>query len=150
MDMADARKFYIATGKDDARRKAAFPLLGRDFSSASCIEEAEFVILDCDDPPLPKEWVNRNANFVIPDACTPPLILTGKDPRSYLATLANLYNGDVTVLHLCENEQDLVQTLKRLQSALPFYNSRNAPDKTPEEKALEKVIRSLALSIQRS
>jgi hypothetical protein len=143
--MADARKVYFATRKDPDTRNTIFrTVLGNDFNIVDRAAEAEFIVLDCDDPPRPRDWVNQKPSFVVPDPCYPPIVLAslgGQGHQRFLAELADDYDGDVTVLHVCETESDLLQTLKRLQAALPFYNARNAPPPDPAK------VREMALSI---
>jgi hypothetical protein len=131
MDMADARKVYFATGKDlDTRSRIFRTILGNDFNLADRAAEAEFIVLDCDDPPLPRDWVNQKPTFVVPDPCYPPIILAslgGNDHQPFLTELRRDYDGDPTDLHVCQTEADLLQTLKRFQATLPFYNTRNTP-----------------------
>jgi hypothetical protein len=132
--MAEPRKVYIATRKDLDTRNKVFELVRKEFKAADCAEEAEFIILDCDDPAALKEWVSTKPNFVVPDSCYPPIILAslgGKDPTGFLQTLADSYAGEVDSLPVCQSPDELVKTLKRLLAALPFYNARNAPAVDP-------------------
>jgi hypothetical protein len=128
--MADPRKVYVATRKDEETRKKVFSILGNDFITASRADEAEFIILDCDDPAAVKEWVSTKPSFVVPDSCYPPIILAalgGKDTAGFLERLADSYDGDVASLPVCQSPDELLRTLKRLLAALPFYNAKNAP-----------------------
>ena len=128
--MPDPRKVYIATRKDPETRKQVFELVRREFITADRPEEAEFIVLDCDDPAALREWVSTKLTFVVPDSCYPPIVLAalgGKDPAGFLERLAESYDGDVTSLPVCQTPDELLRTLKRLLAALPFYNARNAP-----------------------
>lgn len=145
--MSEPRKVYIATRKDSEKKKEAFHLLGDEFRLVDRADEAEFIVLDCDDPAALKEWVSSKPTFVVPDSCYPPIVLaalSGKGHQGFLEKLEETYEGDPTILPTCETPDELLRTLKRLQAALPFYNSKNAP--APD---LAKV-REMALSILRA
>ena len=128
--MPDPRKVYIASRKDPETRKQVFDLVRREFITADRPEEAEFIVLDCDDPAALREWVSTKLTFVVPDSCYPPIVLAalgGKDPAGFLERLAESYDGDIASLPVCQTPDELLRTLKRLLAALPFYNARNAP-----------------------
>lgn len=142
--MPDPRKVYIASRKDPETRRKVFQALGQEFITAERPDEAEFIVLDCDDPAALREWVSTKLTFVVPDSCYPPIILAalgGKDPAGFLERLAESYDGDVTSLPVCQTPDELLRTLKRLLAALPFYNARNAPKADPGK------VREMALSI---
>lgn len=145
--MPDPRKVYIASRKDPETRKMAFELVRKEFLTAERADEAEFIILDCDDPAAFREWVSNKPRFVVHGTCYPPIVLAslgGKDPAGFLERLSETYDGDVSVLPVCDTPDELLRTLKRLQAALPFYNRRNAPEEEDEEA---KEARKMALSI---
>lgn len=145
--MAELRKVYFATRKDLETRNKVFELVRKEFRAADSADEAEFIILDCDDPAALKEWVSTKPTFVVPDSCYPPIILAslgGKNHEEFLQILEGSYAGDVSSLPVCQSPDELVQTLKRLLAALPFYNARNAPAVDPAKA------REMALAILRA
>jgi len=145
--MPNPRKIYIATEMDIETRKKVFQILGEEFSTTENAEEAEFIVLDCVHPAAFKKWITRKLEFVVPESSYPPIILAalGKESvESFLGELENVYDGDVKILPVCETPEEILRTLKGLQAALPFYNTRNTP---PPDLAK---VREMALAIIRA
>jgi hypothetical protein len=123
------RKVYIASTKSDTEKAEVFGLLGNRFSLTASPADAEFIVLDCDDPAAPRVWVAELATLVVPEKCYPPIVLAtngSRDP-TFLRSLGDVYPGDVSELYLCEGTGNLLETLNKLEAALPFYNAKNAP-----------------------
>lgn len=135
------RKIYIATAKDPAAKASVFGHLGSRFSEALSPADAEFIVLDCDDPAALKVWVAERATLVVPERCYPPIVLAtnGRSNPAFLHSLAGAYPGDVSELHFCKGPGELLETLNKLEAALPFYNAKNAPPVDPA-KAQEMAI----------
>jgi hypothetical protein len=125
------RKIYIATKKekDTDARLQAFGKLGDEFTETDNAADAEFIVLDCDDPAEFKVWVTAQAKLVVTERCYPPIILAkfGKGHVAFLERLADVYPHQVEHLHSCETPDELLKTLNKLQTTVPFYNARNAP-----------------------
>jgi hypothetical protein len=139
------RKIYIATAKDDAGKAKLFGYLGNRFNITDNPADAEFLVLDCDEPAPLRTWVTKKAMLVILERCYPPIILAtdGKTDSSFLQKLADAYDGDVSELYSCTGAQELLKTLNRLEAALPFYNTNNTPDQREAYELAIDVMKSL-------
>lgn len=125
------RKIYISTAKDDATKDTVFGHLYDRFNVTKSAADAEFIVLDCDHPAPEKEWVGEKAWLVVPEACYPPIVLATdgrSDPDDFLRNLAGVYSGDVSTLYLCKGPGKLLETLNKLEAALPFYNANYTAD----------------------
>ncbi len=125
------RKVFIATRKDTEARERAFSFLGSDFDyRASDPEEAEFIVVDCNDFVAARNWMNCRPGFVIPEPCCPPILLValaGEGDRDFLDRLAFSYEGDLSNYPVVKTPDELLRTLKWLESIFPFYNKKNSP-----------------------
>jgi hypothetical protein len=124
------RKIYIATAKDDATKDRVFGHLRDKFNVTESAADAEFIVLDCDQPAEPNVWVGEKAWLVVPERCYPPIVLAtdGRSHPDFFKELARAYKGNVSELHLCEGPGKLLETLNKLEAALPFYNANNTSD----------------------
>jgi len=129
------RKVFIATGKNTEAMEEAFSFLGNDFDHrVADPEEAEFILVDCNDFIAARGWLNCRPGFMFPVPCCPPILLvalSGEGDQGFLDRLGFAYEGDLTNFPVVKTPEDLLRTLKWLESIFPFYNRRNSPVPEP-------------------